>query len=66
MKNMMCSEAQLGDEIASLAKRLSAEEIPHEHISRLVPETYQKLDNSVRPVGIRGVKLNLRNKTKFY
>ena len=60
-KNMICSKAhgseglQLGDEIASLSKRLCSEEIPYEYISslmscRLVP--LKKLDNSVRPVGI--------------
>jgi len=58
---MICSKSysthsqKLADEIATLARRLAMDTIPHDHIStfpacRLVPLT--KKDNSIRPVAV--------------
>jgi len=60
-KEMICSKSygthpkMLADEIATLAKRLATDTIPHNYIStllacRLVP--LRKKDNSIRPVGV--------------
>jgi hypothetical protein len=47
---------QLAEEIAHLTRRLCSEEVPYEYVSSLMPYRLvplKKLDNSVRPVGIR-------------
>jgi len=60
-REMICSKSygtnsqKLADEIATLARRLATNTIPHKYIStllacRLVP--LKKIDNGIRPVGV--------------